>query len=215
MRVVEPGRIVVLNGAPRSGKSSIATAIQERFDGPWMNLGVDAFVGGVTPERYRPGIGLRPGGERPDLEEWVPVFYAALYESVAAHSRLGLNVVVDVGHHDDYSTPLHILPRVAAQLDGLPALLVGVRCPVDVIVARRDAAPDEGERRYATSAPDGSVPEVVHRWQRAVHTPGTYDLEVDTSVLSPAESAETIRRRLFDGPPPTAFQRIARGRAPD
>jgi len=45
--------------------------IQETCDGPWMNLGVDTFVRQVTPARYRPGIGLRPGGERPDLEPFV------------------------------------------------------------------------------------------------------------------------------------------------
>lgn len=59
---------MVLNGAPRSGKSSIATAIRDGFDGPWMNLGVDVFARSMTPERFRPGIGLRPDGERPDLE---------------------------------------------------------------------------------------------------------------------------------------------------
>src|SRR6476660_1570313 len=99
LRHTSDGQIVVLNGAPRSGKSSIVAVIQETFDGPWMNLGVDVFVRHVTPERYRPGIGLRPGGERPDLEPLVAVLYAGLYESVAAHCRLGLNVVVDVGHH--------------------------------------------------------------------------------------------------------------------
>jgi chloramphenicol 3-O-phosphotransferase len=37
----ESGQVVILNGAPRSGKSSIASNIQETFDGTWMNLGVD------------------------------------------------------------------------------------------------------------------------------------------------------------------------------
>src|SRR5687768_13760715 len=130
--MVEPGRIVVLNGAPRSGKSSIVAAIQAEVDGTWMNLGVDLSMA-ATPARYLPGIGLRPGGERPDLEPFVSTAYAALYASVVAHSRLGLDVVADVGHHDAYSTPLGILPRVAAQLVELPAFFVGVRCPVDVI----------------------------------------------------------------------------------
>ena len=70
----ELGQIVVLNGIPRSGKSSIVAAIQEIFDGPWMNLGVDTFKERVTPKRYSPGIGLRPGGERPDLEPLIVVF---------------------------------------------------------------------------------------------------------------------------------------------
>lgn len=207
--MIEPGQIVVLNGPPRSGKSSIAAAIQESFDGPWMNLGVDVFGRWVTPERYRPGIGLRPGGERPEVEALVPAFYAAMYESVAAHSRLGLNVVVDVGHHDAYSTPLRILPQAASRLDGLPVLFVGVRCPIEVIMQRRDAGEPGREGRYVTSTPDGEVPEIVYRWQREVHAPGIYDLEVDTSVLSPPESAAVIQRRLQNGPPPAAFRQIA------
>jgi chloramphenicol 3-O phosphotransferase len=36
-----PGQIVILNGTPRSGKSSIASAIQQTFAGVWMNLGAD------------------------------------------------------------------------------------------------------------------------------------------------------------------------------
>ena len=107
------GQIVILNGAPRSGKSSIARAIQARADVPWMNLGVDVYVRDITPLRYRPGLGLRPGGERSDLEPFVVASYLALYDSIAAHSRLGLNVVADVGHHDAYGQPLHILPRCA------------------------------------------------------------------------------------------------------
>lgn len=98
--VTKPGQIVILNGAPRSGKSSIVTVIQETFAGPWMNLGADVFVREVTPKRYRPGMGLRPGEEDHELAPLVPVFFAALYDSIAAHSRSGLNVVADVGHHD-------------------------------------------------------------------------------------------------------------------
>ena len=100
-----PGQIIILNGVPRSGKSSIVAVIQETFDGVWMNMGVDRFMH-MTPARYQPGIGLRPGGERQDLEPLVPILYAAMYESIAAHSRLGLHVVVDVGHHDAYAIPL-------------------------------------------------------------------------------------------------------------
>ena len=73
-----PGRIVILNGTPRAGKSRIATAIQATIPGVWMNLGVDRFKA-MTPDRYQPGIGLRPGGERPDLEPLVATLYRAMY----------------------------------------------------------------------------------------------------------------------------------------
>jgi hypothetical protein len=118
-RVGPPGQIIILNGTPRSGKSSIAAAIQTTFEGVWMNLGGDRFKP-MTPERYQPRIGLRPGGERPHLEALVVVLYRAMYQAIAAHSRMGLNVVVDVGHHDAYSVPLGILPDCARRLSGLP-----------------------------------------------------------------------------------------------
>ena len=190
-----PGQIVILNGAPRSGKSSIVAVIQETFEGVWMNLGVDRFMQ-MTPKRYLPGMGLRPGGERQDLEPLVTILYGGLYESIAAHSRLGLNVVVDVGHHDAYAVPRGILPDCARRLRGLPVLFVGVRCPLEVIIERR--------RATGWDAPD--VP--VRLWQEAVHLPGIYDLEVDASRLSPEACAERIRQRLETGPAPSAFERL-------
>jgi len=197
-----PGQIIILNGAPRSGKSSIAAAIQQTYDGVWMNLGVDRFMQ-MTPARYLPGIGLRPGGERPDLEPLVLALYRAMYESIAAHSRLGLNVVVDVGHHDAYAAPRGILPDCARRLSSLPVLFVGVRCPIEIIMERRRATWGAG------SAADEAISPPVRLWQQAVHTPGIYDLEVDTSLLSSEACAEVIRQRLEHGPPPAAFQRLA------
>jgi chloramphenicol 3-O phosphotransferase len=178
--------------------------IQDTFAGPWMNLGVDVFVRHVTPERYRPGIGLRPGNDRPDLEPLVPALYAALYESIAAHSRAGLNVVTDVGHHDRT-----LLAECAKRLAGLPVLFVGVRCPIEVIMERRNAGQPGREGDYATGTPEDPIPLPVQRWQTEVHSVGPYDLEVDTSVLDPEGCAAAIRRRLADGPPPTAFERLA------
>ncbi|HET7038012.1 MAG TPA: hypothetical protein VFI42_20230 [Thermomicrobiaceae bacterium] len=198
-QVARHGQIVILNGAPRSGKSSIVAAIQATFEGVWMNLGVDVFNQDVTPPRYRPGIGLRPGGERPDLEPLVPVFYAALYDSIAAHSRLGLNVVADVGHHDSYSRPRHILADCARRLAGLPVLFVGVTCPIDVIMQRRNAGQAGREGAYLTGTTTDPIPPPVRRWQREVHRPGIYDLTVDTSITTPAECAAAIWERLQDG----------------
>lgn len=198
-----PGQIIILNGTPRSGKSSLVAEIQATFEGVWMNLGVDRFMQ-ATPARYLPGIGLRPGGERPDLEPLVSLLYRALYESIAAHSRLGLNVVVDVGHHDGYVTPRGILPDCARCLSGLPVLFVGVRCPIEVILERRRRTGWDTE-----SSAEDPPPRPVCLWQTEVHIPGIYDLEVDTSQLSPQECARAIRQRLDVGPAPSAFRRLA------
>jgi len=54
-----------------------------------MNLGVDHFMK-MIPKHYQPGIWLRPGGERPNLEPIITHMYQAMYVSIAAHSRGGL-----------------------------------------------------------------------------------------------------------------------------
>lgn len=192
---LETGSVIVLNGVPRSGKTSIVRAIQESFDGTWINLGVDSGRA-ITPEGLQPGIGLRPGGERSDLEPFVAASYSALFDSIVAAARAGLNVVVDVGLHEGYSRPLGLLGDLALRLDGIPALLVGVRCPTDVVVERRAAAPGTYESRTA----DGTPTDAVLRWEQAVHDPGRYDVEVDTSLSTPEECAEPIGHALEHGP---------------
>ncbi len=208
------GQVIILNGAPRSGKSSIATAIQEASDELWMNLGADRYIR-ITPEQYRPGVGLRPAGidkmevkpfaQRDKIETLVPLMYAAMYDSIAAHSRLGLNVVTDVGHHDDYARPQEILFDCARRMEGLPVLFVGVRCPVEIVWERRRSTWLKEQE-----IPDGTPPPYsVHRWNSEVHNPGIYDLEVDTSTMSPEECGQVILRHLKHGFQPTAFKRLA------
>lgn len=194
------GQIVILNGAPRSGKSSIVRAIQETFDGLWMNVGVDV-ARLTTPSRAQPGIGLRPGEAAHPAAPFVSVLYAALYESVAAHSRLGLHVVVDVGHHD-----VEILADSARRLAGLPVLFVGVHCPLEVIMERRRSS-EPGS--YATAERDEPVPPPVLLWQAEVHAGWTYDLELDTSLLTAEECAAAIEQRLAQRQPADAFERLA------
>lgn len=184
------GRVVILNGVPRSGKSSIVAAMQAADPG-WFNLGVDTVMR-MTPH-LRPSIGLRPGGEGPDLEPYVARIFGWMYATIADFAIRGTDVVVDVGHHDSYSRPLDTLGIAARSLQGVPAWLVGVRCPLDVVLDRREAA---GPGRYLGRAADGSVPEPVLRFEAAVHDPGIYDLEVDTSSGSPEECAAEILAAL-------------------
>ena len=205
------GTAVILNGAPRSGKSSIASAIQQMSREPWMNLGADRFID-ITPPRFRPGIGLRPagivnrpGGERPDLEPLIPNMYEALYDSIAVQLRKGLNVVSDVAHHDDYATVSGILYDCAKRLNGLRVYFVGVRCPVDEVWRRRRETWHRGE----DIPDDAPVPDLVRIWDREVHKPGIYDLEIDTSEMSAETGGGMILRHIETGRAPDAVKRLA------
>ena len=72
-----------------------------------------------------------------------------------------------------------VLVVAAEALRLTPCLFVGVRCPVEIAAER--------ERRRGDRAPGGALV-----FDRAVHSPGIYDLEVDTSVHDPDESASLI-----------------------
>lgn len=198
----EPGTILLLQGPPRSGKSSIAHVIQETFEGIWINLGVDTYMK-ATPKWLQPGIGLRPGGEAPHLEPHIEKMYLALYASIAAHSRQGVHVVADVGHHDMYANLCPILPRCARLLSGLPAMMVGIRCPVDVIMQRRQMTWNQSYEA------DGNVPKPIALWQTAVDIVKDYDLELDTSRMPPEACAERIRERMQNGVPYAAVEKLA------
>jgi chloramphenicol 3-O phosphotransferase len=190
------GRIVILNGAPRSGKSTIARAMQSSLEGRWMNLGVDAVMA-TTPEHWRPGIGLRPGGERPDLEPIILELYRGLFISIAALARSDIDIVSDLGIHESYSQPIGILGEMVNKLADLPVLFVGVRCDLREIMRRRSDDPV-----YSAD------PAVAEHWDTAVHDPGVYDLTLDTSAAAPEACVEAIRVALADPPAPAAIRRL-------
>ncbi len=146
----------------------------------------------ISPE-FRPGIGLRPGGERPDLEPTVHELYSELHQSIAEASRQGIHVATDIGYHSSYASPFDPYQEGQEVLAGLPVLFVGVRCPIETIMLRRNA----GGEGYAKGTVDEPIPVPVQRWQDSVHKDRVYDLEVDTSVMSPEDCAHLIAERLL------------------
>ena len=68
----------MLNGVPRSGKSSIANALVSMNPAGWVNLGVDQAMAD-TPAHQQPGIGLRPGDDRPALRSVLPLLWMKVW----------------------------------------------------------------------------------------------------------------------------------------
>ncbi|GAB2676713.1 chloramphenicol phosphotransferase CPT family protein [Thalassiella azotivora] len=181
------GRVVVLNGTSSAGKSTLLRAVQDAEDAPWLDLGLDRFLGTLPrrylgprwPEvqRYRHGpdgaISAVEPGPAGDL------LTRAMHRAVAAAARSGADVVVD----HVLLSPAWARDLVAA-LDGLPVLWVRVGCPPDVLV-RREA--ERGERTLGQAA--AQLP-VVHAALAAADR--DYDLEVDTSTTSPQEGAAAV-----------------------
>ena len=187
---MSPGKIILLNGASSSGKTTLLKALQALMDEPYLDAGIDKFIW-MLPERYlnRPlwdevlGLATEAGA-------WGHRLVAGMHRAIAALSENGNNVIAD-----------HVLvdPRwvkeLAEFLSDLPAYLVGIRCPLKVLEAREEKREDRtlGQARAQHAL---------------VHAHGTYDLEVDTSRLSVQDCALKIKKLVEDGRPPMVLKRL-------
>ena len=195
------GRVIVLNGTSSSGKSTLMRALQARLDGAWLGVGIDTVVFAL-PKRYLDQplwsevfryVDAEPGADAPfriETGELGRQLVDGLHRMVASLADAGLSVIVDhVLLEPDWVADL------ARRLDGHEVLFVGVRCPREVVVERERA------RRDRTIGQAAAQVGVVHR-------AGGYDLEVDTSVLSPEAAAEVIAGAVEAGLPARAFANL-------
>lgn len=176
-----PGRVILLNGTPSSGKTTVALALWNALEPAHWYRSLDDFRAGYQDEHWR-------GDHRPLFQMVVRGFVRAVGE------------MARVGH--DVITEAVILPdRVDLYLDalvGLNVVLVGVRCPLAVAQQR------ERERADRLGGPiELAVPDFD-----AVHRDVRYDIDFDTSVVSPAEAVALVRARLGSPEPFTAFEAL-------
>lgn len=178
-------KIILLNGAGSAGKSAIAKALQAMTAEPFLHVQMDAFLEMLpeTLQDHAPGFSFETGWQdgRPCVAiEAGPVGRRAMLgmrHAIAAMAGQGNNLIVDDvmlgGEMDEYR----------ALLSGFDLFRVGVLAPLDVLEAREN---QRGDRLHGLA-----------RWQyERVHRGIAYDLEVDTSLLSPVECAERIKARF-------------------
>ena len=190
MTVTIPGRIVILNGTSSAGKTSILQALQRMLAEPYLDAGIDKFIW-MLPERYleRP-LWDDVLGKANHAGEAGQTLFHGMHHAIAALARQGNNVLAD-----------HVLvdrawvQECARLFEGIPAYLVGIRCPLDVLLER------EKSRRNRT------LGQAVLQYP-LVHSHGFYDCEVDTSRLNVEECALEIKKRLESNEPPMAFKKI-------
>jgi chloramphenicol 3-O phosphotransferase len=218
------GTIVLLNGTSSAGKTSIARALQDIMDEPWLHTGIDEYAPHlpakfttITDER-NPTISdyltliYREPAERivEDVADRGEVAYgtgelvdvrlgagairlvAARYRGIAAMADAGVNLVVD----DLFFDPRALQAAVSA-LAFSDTLFVGLRLPLAVAEQRERARGDRG--------PGGA-----RLFYDRVHAHGLYDLELDTSILTPMKCAEAIQHALAGDTPRRAVSELHR-----
>ena len=221
---MDQGNVVLLNGTSSAGKSSIAKALQEIMETPYLHMGIDHFLSSVPPT----------ASLVTDVDGQVTTdFFQVVYEgrttaSIAAVQRGeaeypdGVLAEVRIGPGgrkllagmyrsiaalaaagidvivDDVLHDRRVLLAAVEALRDAPVLFVGLRLPRELAERR--------ERERGDRGPGGAV-----AFYDLVHAHGVYDLELDTATASPMECALRIKRALQDGHPRWTFRALAEG----
>ena len=175
--------IILLNGTSSSGKTTLVRAWQQAMATPYLDAGLDRFLW-MLPGRYlKQPLWDDVLGLATEAGETGHRLVHGMHRAIAALLRAGNYVVAD-----------HVLVEpewvtdCANVLADLPAWLIGVRCPLPVLVERERS---RGDRTLGQAAAQ----------HERVHAHGVYDFEVDTSLMSPEECADAIIRQIKVTPP--------------
>lgn len=168
--------VIVLNGASSSGKSSIARQLQLALPDSFLAFSVDTLVDALPPasETEQQGIVVADDGVV-SVDQQFRRLEAGWYQGLAAIARNGVGVIID----EVFLGGARSQQRLESALSGLAVAWIGVRCDLQVAVAREAARCDR------TPGMAESQATIVHQ---GVH----YDLEVDTSASTAQARAAEI-----------------------
>lgn len=174
--------IIFLNGTSSAGKTSISRALQATLGAPFLAFSADLRKPMLPP--YREGSDWDVNAVRDRLRHG---YYACL----AAFLATGNSVIADQAIERS-----EWLVLLSETLSETRTYLVGVRCPLAIVEERER---ERGDRALG----------LAREHFDAVHHLGIYDVEVDTSLLTPEAAAETIKSHVA-AHPPQALRRILR-----
>lgn len=184
---VPRGKIILLNGASSSGKSSLARVLQATLPGPFWHVSIDHLMAAsVLPQH-------RIDSDEFSWRDLRPRFFEGFHRCLPALAQGGNNLVVE--HIVETEAWMNRLLFLLADID---IYFVGVHCALPELERRAMA---RGDRKLGEARADY---ELTHRF-------GRYDFEVDTTDAPPEQvgaalvAAWKARRR------PSAFEKMASG----
>jgi chloramphenicol 3-O phosphotransferase len=187
MMLERPGRVILLNGASSSGKTSIGRALLPLLSDPWFFVPVDA-IGAMRSTAHTRIL------DDDEIDEMLKRTRLGYHRAVAALASAGNDVIMDYPLSEQWR-----LDDLLQTLLGYDVTLVEVRCSLD-----------ELERRERGR---GDRPVGLARSQEKVYAHGERDIAVDTTNAGPQECAVTIVNSLDAVTSPKAFDRLRRRHA--
>lgn len=182
------GRVIYLNGTSSAGKTTLAQALLEVLEEPYLYFSINLFD--EIPSRKQIKRGLVPDIRHLEL---------GFARCIAALAGSGNNVIVD----DVIAPPRHLpagqefdvhdlLRQRVMMLNSFDVLFVKVFCPLDEL-ERREIA--RGDRTIGLAR---SQYDLVHRY-------AVYDVEVDTSAETPEDASARVLKALANHHHPRAL----------
>lgn len=183
-----PAQIILLNGAGSSGKSTLARALQETIQEPYLHISLDTFLDMVQRRHLeREGILFvnKPLAELPSLPEETVVYdriISGFHHSIFALAKAQNLLIVD-----------HVLTRHNKALELLELLanfscfFVGVHCPLQQLKSRE---------RIRGDRPIG----LAELHLQTVHEFKSYDIEIDTCQNDLTVNVNQIQQARLTGP---------------
>ena len=165
--------VVVLNGTSSSGKTTIARAFQELAPRVFLNFSIDSILSTLPLSAIDR---IARGADISDLH--YPELVRAYYACVRQLLDLGRDLIIDNAITSRNSAD-HLLAAVANH----QVLMVGLHCPAEILIERERA---RGDRFIGLAVAQ----------KERVHSLLRYDLEIDTSRVSPQEAAREILRAI-------------------
>jgi len=175
----QPGQIILLNGVPNAGKTTLAVTVQAMLEEPYWHLSLDDFLHGYTTQH-------RTGPNSPSFAQIMCGYLRSLRQLALCSNNIVAEAVLTP---DRLGTYLELF-------GDLPVLLIGLHIPLEEAHRREQSRSDR--RHYEVTARD-------LKW---VHAHELYDLELDTMRLAPHEAARQVLALVASPPSVTAFQRL-------
>jgi chloramphenicol 3-O phosphotransferase len=178
------GKIIFVNGASSSGKSTLSRALQAKLEDPFWHFSIDH----LREARVLPMQRIKSGDFL--WSAMRPAFFEGFHRCLPALAGAGNNLIVE--HIVETEAWMH---RLVQLLEPFDVFFVGVHCSLSEL-ERREI--ERGDRRIGEARQDYVV----------THTFGIYDIEVDSTDplernVATVISAWKTRKR------PSAFDKIA------
>lgn len=136
---VTPGKIIIINGPSSSGKTTLALALQQQLDVPFIRFSFDLFI----EHRSFPAEQIKSG--KFSWNQMRPSVFRGLHQCVPALSTAGNNVIFD--HIIETKAGLSELVSLISELD---VFFVGLHCSLPELerreIQRGDRRPGEARQ---------------------------------------------------------------------